>query len=154
LFDDWLVTTTTIEPFFPPLRAVIVALPAPCPVTTPVEDTVATRGLLDAHETARSTTPPSASIAVAVNMARCEIVICAVVGVTTTAVTVERGGVADFLVGVAFLEAVDAFRAAAARVALLVLAFTGTVGCGAGASAARSGVRLDAVSRGATTTAG
>ena len=53
-------TFTETDPDFPSLVAVIVAPPGVPPVTTPVDDTVATEVLLDDHVTTRSvTTVPS-----------------------------------------------------------------------------------------------
>jgi hypothetical protein len=49
-------TFTVAEPNFPSLVAVIVAVPGVPPVTTPVDDTVATEVLLDDHVTTRSVT--------------------------------------------------------------------------------------------------
>src|SRR5256885_11484099 len=43
------VTVTVAVPLFPPLVAVIVAVPAPTPVTSPAALTLATPGLLVAH---------------------------------------------------------------------------------------------------------
>src|SRR5688572_19936962 len=47
------VTVTVAVPVFPSLVAVIVAVPGPAAVTTPVDDTVATAALLVDHATAR-----------------------------------------------------------------------------------------------------
>jgi hypothetical protein len=49
-------TFTVTDPDFPSLVAVIVAVPGVPPVTTPVDDTVATVVLLDDHATTRSVT--------------------------------------------------------------------------------------------------
>src|SRR3989449_887219 len=61
-------TVTAALPVFPSLVAVIVTAPAPAPVTSPVEVTVATAGVLDAHVTARpASTLAAASLSVAVS---------------------------------------------------------------------------------------
>jgi hypothetical protein len=62
------VTVTVVEPLFPPLVAVIVALPGVTPRTRPLVETVAIVGLLVAQVTVRSvTTVPFWSFTVAVN---------------------------------------------------------------------------------------
>src|SRR5438445_646478 len=60
-------TVTAALPVFPSLVAVIVTAPAPAPVTSPVEVTVATAGVLDAQVTDRpDSTLPAASFSAAV----------------------------------------------------------------------------------------
>src|SRR2546427_11343153 len=73
-------TVTAALPVFPSLVAVIVTAPAPAPVTSPVEVTVATAGVLDAQVTDRPDSRlPAASFSVAVS--------CTVPPTTTTAAT-------------------------------------------------------------------
>src|SRR2546422_404295 len=73
-------TVTAALPVFPSLVAVIVTAPAATPVTSPVEDTVATAGALDVQVTDRpESTLPAASFSVAVS--------CTVAPTSTTAVT-------------------------------------------------------------------
>src|SRR5438445_2502828 len=73
-------TVTAALPVFPSLVAVIVTAPAPAPVTSPVEVTVATAGVLDAQVTDRPDSRlPAASFSVAVS--------CTVAPTSTTAVT-------------------------------------------------------------------
>ena len=73
------VTVTAALPVFASLVAVIVTAPAAMPVTSPVEDTVATAGALDAHATARpESTLPAASVRVAAS--------CTLAPTSTTAV--------------------------------------------------------------------
>src|SRR2546422_190364 len=61
-------TVTAALPVFPSLVAVIVTAPAPAPVTSPVEVTVATAGVLDAQVTDRPDSRlPAASFSVAVS---------------------------------------------------------------------------------------
>jgi hypothetical protein len=63
--------TVTLEvPVFPSLVAVIVVVPGRSPVTSPDDETLATSGLLEVHETARPVSVlPAASFIVAVNVA-------------------------------------------------------------------------------------
>jgi hypothetical protein len=64
------VTTTLAAPLLPPALALIVADPGATALRTPVADTVATDGLLDAHVIGRSMTAvPLASVTVADNTA-------------------------------------------------------------------------------------
>src|SRR2546426_7306312 len=73
-------TVTAALPVLPSLVAVIVTAPAATPVTSPVEDTVATAGALDVQVTDRpESTLPAASFSVAVS--------CTVAPTSTTAVT-------------------------------------------------------------------
>src|SRR2546425_419405 len=74
------VTVTAAVPLCPSLVALIVTAPAPAPVTSPVEGTVATAGVLDSQVTDRpESTLPAASFSVAVS--------CTVAPTSTTAVT-------------------------------------------------------------------
>jgi hypothetical protein len=64
------VTVTLEVPIFPSLVAVIVVVPGRSPVTSPDDETLATSGLLEVHETARPVSVlPAASFIVAVNVA-------------------------------------------------------------------------------------
>jgi len=82
------VTVTTDVPVFPSLSAVMVAVPGTTPVTTPVDDTVATSELLEVHETARSvTTVPLASVTVTDNGVVCVVATLTVAGRTATVAT-------------------------------------------------------------------
>jgi hypothetical protein len=82
------VTTTLAAPLFPPALALIVADPGATAVRTPVADTVATSGLLEAHVIGRSmTTVPLASVTVADNTAVWPTLRFAVDGWTVTLAT-------------------------------------------------------------------
>src|SRR3989442_1475226 len=82
------VTVTTAAPLFPSLVAVIVAVPAPTPLTSPLPLTVATDALLVVHVTTR---PPSgvplASFGVAVSCAVAPTGTLAVAGLSATDAT-------------------------------------------------------------------
>src|SRR2546425_6003604 len=80
-----LVTVTAAVPLFPSLVAVIVADPAPAPVTNPLPVTVAAAGLLDAHVTTRPVSAaPLASFGVAVSCTVFPTGRVAVAGLTVT----------------------------------------------------------------------
>jgi len=82
------VTVIAAVPLCPSLVAVIVAVPAVTPVTSPVPDTVATPGALLAHVTVRPvSTFAAASFVVAVNCTVCPTTTAAGVGVTVTDAT-------------------------------------------------------------------
>jgi len=82
------VTVTTADPFFPPLVAVIVAVPAATAVTTPVDATVATFVLSESHEMERSTTTvPFTSVTTAVSVVVPGTPMVAVAGLTVTVAT-------------------------------------------------------------------
>ena len=82
------VTVTTEDPFFPPLVAVIVAVPAATAVTTPVDATVATFVLLDSQEIGRLTRiVPFTSVTMAVNAAVPGTAMVTVAGLTVTVAT-------------------------------------------------------------------
>src|SRR6185437_12084895 len=81
-------TVTCAVPFIPSLVAVIVEVPAPAPVTTPVLDTVAAPVLLEAHVTMRPVRGlPRLSIGVAVSVAVAPLVIDTDAGDTLTLAT-------------------------------------------------------------------
>lgn len=83
------VTFTVDVPLLPSLVAVIVTVPAATPVTTPVEETVATPGLLVDHATTRPvSTLPLASLTVAVSVTVAPTNTAAGDGVTVTLATV------------------------------------------------------------------
>src|SRR5438093_7333578 len=81
-------TVTAAVPLCPSLVAVIVAAPAATPVTSPVEDTVATAGVPDAQVTARPvSTLPAASFRVVVSCTVAPTSMSAVAGLTVTDAT-------------------------------------------------------------------
>src|SRR3989449_7185536 len=81
-------TVTAAVPLFPSLAAVIVAAPAVTPVTSPVEDTVATAGALDAQVTDRpESTLPAASRSVAASCTVAPTITTAVAGLIPTDAT-------------------------------------------------------------------
>src|SRR5438309_10562189 len=85
------VTITAALPVFASLVAVIVTAPAAMPVTSPVEDTVATAGALDAHATARpESTLPAASVRVAASCTLAPTSTTALAGLTVTEATGTR----------------------------------------------------------------
>jgi hypothetical protein len=85
LATGMLVTVTAELPLLPSLVAVTVAVPEATPVTTPLDETVATPVLLDDHTTVRSSTvTPFASFTVTVKAVVCPAVTLAVAGVTAT----------------------------------------------------------------------
>jgi hypothetical protein len=78
-------TVIVAVPDFPPLEAVMVAVPAELVVTSPVEETAATAVLLDDQDTeAADTTAPFASVTVAVRVVPCPAVNVVVDGDTLT----------------------------------------------------------------------
>ena len=101
------VTVTVAVPLFPSLVAVIVAVPAADPVTTPlveVPETVAIMGLLVLQETARPvSTLPLASFIVAVSVVVCPTLTVAVDGEIVTVVTGVSGAVVTVTVAVPLL---------------------------------------------------
>lgn len=79
------VTVTSDDPLFVSAVAVMVAVPGSRPLTTPVDDTVATSELLDDQVTGRSvTTLPFASFTCAVSVVVCVVKTLAVAGDTVT----------------------------------------------------------------------
>src|SRR2546427_9751386 len=81
-------TVTAALPVFPSLVALIVTAPAPAPVTSPVEGTVATAGVLDSQVTDRpESTLPAASFSVAVSCTACPTRTTAATGLITTDAT-------------------------------------------------------------------
>src|SRR5439155_531641 len=81
-------TVTAAVPLCPSLVAVIVAAPAATPVTSPVEDTVATAGVPDAQVTDRpESTLPAASFRVVVSCTVAPTSTTAVAGLTVTDAT-------------------------------------------------------------------
>src|SRR2546425_305862 len=83
-----LVTVTAAVPLLPSLVAVMVAEPAPAPVTNPLPLTVAAAGLLDAHVTTRPVSAaPLASCGVAVSCTVWPTCRLAVAGLTVTDAT-------------------------------------------------------------------
>src|SRR5688500_20348573 len=81
-------TVTVADPLTPSLDAVIVAVPLPTPVTTPLEVTVAIEVLLLVHPTMRPFKVfPAPSIVVAVNVTLWPTIVDAVDGVTDTLTT-------------------------------------------------------------------
>src|SRR5437879_2019905 len=81
-------TVTAAVPLCPSLVAVIVAAPAATPVTSPVGDTLATAGALDAQVTARpESTVPAASFSVVVSCTAAPMSTTAVAGLTVTDAT-------------------------------------------------------------------
>jgi len=64
------VTVTVTAPLFPSLVPEIVAVPGPTPVTTPLDDTVATALELELHDTTRPVSGfPLSSFGMAVSVA-------------------------------------------------------------------------------------
>src|SRR5207249_1278841 len=83
-----IATVTPAVPLCPSLIAVIVAAPAATPVTSPVEDTVATAGVPDAQVTDRpESTLPAASFRVVVSCTVAPTSTTAVAGLTVTDAT-------------------------------------------------------------------
>src|SRR2546425_8189742 len=81
-------TVTAALPVVPSLVAVIVTAPAATPVTTPVEETVAVAGALDAHVIARpESTVPAASFGLATSCTLAPTSTSAVAGLITTEAT-------------------------------------------------------------------
>jgi hypothetical protein len=81
-------TVTVADPLTPSLDAVIVAVPLPTPVTTPLEVTVAIDVLLLVHPTTRPVKVfPAPSFGVAVNVTLWPTIVDAVDGVTDTLAT-------------------------------------------------------------------
>src|SRR3989454_3573443 len=81
-------TVAAAVPLCPSLVAVIVAAPAATPVTSPVEDTVATAGVPDAQVTDRpESTLPAASFRVVVSCTVAPTSTTAVAGLTVTDAT-------------------------------------------------------------------
>src|SRR5687767_5499975 len=86
-------TVTAAVPLFPSLVAVIVALPAAAPVTSPLAETVATPLALVVHVTPRPvSTLPAASRSVAVSCTVEPSCTLAGAGVTVTVATGAGGG--------------------------------------------------------------
>src|SRR6266849_497916 len=82
------VTVLVAVPLWPSLVAVIVAVPAPCPVTSPVLFTVATAALLEVHVITRPLSGlPLASRGVAVSWPVCPTVRLRLLGATLTDAT-------------------------------------------------------------------
>src|SRR6266849_1749698 len=82
------VTVLVAVPLWPSLVAVIVAVPAPCPVTSPVLFTVATAALLEVHVITRPLSGlPLASRGVAVSWPVCPTLRLRATGVTPTDAT-------------------------------------------------------------------
>jgi hypothetical protein len=87
------VTVTRALPLFPSLVADTVACPGRSPVTSPVELTMATAGLLLFHVTARSVrTVPSAALSVAVSCRDSPVRRFTAAGFTATVATGAGGG--------------------------------------------------------------
>lgn len=79
-------TVTTVVPLFPSLVAVMFAVPAATPVTTPADVTLATAGLSDTHVTTRFVTvAPLASFTVAAMVAVTPVLTLSVAGTLTLA---------------------------------------------------------------------
>ena len=86
-----MITLTFADPLFPPLVAVIVALPAETAVTTPADETVATAELVvDQVIGAPGMTFPLASVAVAVSVVVPPTLRFTADGLTETFATLER----------------------------------------------------------------
>jgi len=86
------VTVIAAVPLCPSLVAVIVAGPAATPVTSPVDETVATALLLVVHVTARPvSTFPDASFVVAVSCTVAPTLTVAIAGLTVTDATGADG---------------------------------------------------------------
>src|SRR5256885_9431479 len=82
------VTVTVAVPLFPPLVAVIVAVPAPTPVTSPAALTLATPAVLVAHVIVRPVTVrPNESFGVPVSCTVLPAETLAVAGLTLTEAT-------------------------------------------------------------------
>src|SRR5262245_12043120 len=93
------VTVMVADPSFPSLEAVITAAPAATPVTTPLAETVATAGSLDAHVTTRPVRVlPCASFVVAVSGPVAPTFTDNEPGVTVTVATGAGGGVVTVIV--------------------------------------------------------
>ena len=87
------VTVSAAVPLTPSLVAVIVAVPAPTPVTSPLVLTVPTPAALDAQATVRpDSTVPLASFSVALSCSDCPTVTFGDAGLTTTVATAAGGG--------------------------------------------------------------
>jgi hypothetical protein len=88
-------TLTVAEPVFPSLVAVMIAVPAPVAVTSPLDDTVATFGALEAHVIVRPPSVlPEASFATAESAIAPPTVRDVVPGVTVTLATDACDGAA------------------------------------------------------------
>ena len=87
------VTLSAALPVTPSLVAVIVAVPAPTPVTSPLVLTVASPAALVTQATVRPvSTLPLASLSVALSCTDCPTVTLADAGLTTTVATAAGGG--------------------------------------------------------------
>jgi len=82
------VTVIAAVPLFPSLVAVMVAVTGDAPLTTPLDDTVATEGALELHVTVRPVrTTPFASFVVAVSVVDVNATMVALAGLTVTVLT-------------------------------------------------------------------
>src|SRR6266853_1347448 len=118
-------TVTAALPVVPSLVAVIVTAPAATPVTSPVEETVAVAGALEAHVIARpESTVPAASFGLATTCTLAPTSTSAVAGLITTEAT---GTFATVTVADAFFPSLVALIAAAPAATPAATPFADTV---------------------------